>query len=278
MDIWQPLLKDKKFLEQINEKGFSKEIKFIDYVKENDLTDLLKSTSSVTAQNLSIDFYSKQDSELRKKSLFLIRTGKGKFIVFNEKFFDKSYLELDNKNFEEMEINVPNGFEHLVKAYFSDGAENTSIELLHFLGVFKKITRGEDYFIGPRGCKHSRFDVYFVDKNNETKKIFTYRGQEELDYSLFTKDEIFVFEAKQLNKNGFDIGWHKIIYPVSRFVGLNKKIVPCYILRHNNFVYIYVFNEPTLQNNSIVLNNKKDFIPIKKFKIDLNKIKNRRLS
>jgi hypothetical protein len=274
MSIWSHLLKNKDFLKQLNEKGFSKEIKFIDYVKENNLTDLLKSTSSVTAQNLSIDFYSKQDSELRKNGLFLIRTGKGKFIVFNEKFFDKSYLDLDNKNFEEIDIKIPKGFEHLAKAYFNDGAENTSIELLHFLGVFKKITQEKDYFIGPRGCKHSKFNVYFVDKNNYTKKIFTYTGQEELDYSLFTQNEIFVFEAKQLTKNGFDIGWHKIIYPVSRFVGLNKKIVPCYILRHANFLYIYVFNEPTLQNNGIVLNNKKDFAPVKKFKINLNKINN----
>ena len=56
MSIWEPLLNNSEFNKQIEENGYSKEIRFIDYIKENKLEKLIQRTGAITAQMLSIDF------------------------------------------------------------------------------------------------------------------------------------------------------------------------------------------------------------------------------
>ena len=282
MGIWESLLNNVDFQKQIQEKGYSNEIRFIDYIKENELEKIMQRTGAVTAQMLSIDFYSKQAPELVKNNLFLLRTGQGKFMIFNQNFFDKAYLELNNKNAKEINLRIPKDYAHLVKAYLENSNENPSIELLHFLGIFKKIiqeiTGEEEYFIGPRGNKTSKFEVYLFNKKlKENQKVYAYYGQEELDYSIFTKNAIFIFEAKNQEQNGFDIGWHKIAYPVNRFRDLNKPIHPCYFLRQKDQIYLYIFPEFTFYEKGIVVNDKKLFTPVKTFKINLVELNNKKI-
>ena len=130
MGIWEALLKNPDFQKQIKEKGHSKEIRFIDYIKENKLEKIMQRTGAITATLLSIDFYSKQSKELTKENLFLLRTGRGKFIIFNQDFFDKTYLELTDKNLKEIRLCIPENYGHLVKAFLDNSNENPSIELL----------------------------------------------------------------------------------------------------------------------------------------------------
>jgi hypothetical protein len=58
--------------------------------------------------------------------------------------------------------------------------------------------------------------ISFFQKLNtpELIKIITYKGQAELDYTLWTRDSVLLLEAKQVKKGDpkyhLDIGWHKL--------------------------------------------------------------------
>jgi hypothetical protein len=80
-----------------------------------------------------------------------------------------------------------------------------------------------------------------------------------------------VFEAKQFqNQYGFDIGWHKLAYPVLRFKdyeGLD--IIQIYHLRIKDTIYLFVFNKVKFYNDTLLLNDMKNFTPSMTFRIDL---------
>jgi hypothetical protein len=274
MGIWNPLLEDVEFKKQINKKGFFQETKFLDYRKKYSIPKTMERSGGNTAFHLSIDFFSRQSKELREQGYFLLRTGQGNFIIFNEQFFSRSYLNLNLNKFKEITFDVPQDFPHLIEAYKERLTENASLELMHCLGIFKKVitevTNEKEYLIGPRGNKNSKFDVYFYNQfTKENEKIYSYHGQEELDYSIFTKNSIFVIEGKCLSAGGLDIGWHKISYPLCRFKKFNKNIYPCYFLKQKNVIWFFVFPRYIFHNQGIVLNDKKAFSPQKIFKVSL---------
>jgi hypothetical protein len=277
MGIWDNLLNDSDFGQQMSVKGYSQEIKFTDYVKKYNLEKILQRSGAITANLLSIDFFSRQAKELVANNMFLLRTGQGKFVVINRDFFDSSYLELALNNYEQITFDVPEDYENLVEAYKDRLKENASLELMHLLGVFKNVVQrvcGEvDYFIGPRGNRTSKFDVYLLNKmENQNVKIYTYNGQEELDYSIFTKNAIFVFEAKSLTNGGLDVGWHKLAYPLTRFKRFNVPKFPCYFLKKDKVVWLFVFPEYNFYNEGIILNDKRAITPEHIFKIDLSNL------
>jgi hypothetical protein len=279
MNIWDNLLRDPKFNFNISKRGYSQEIKFIDYIKQNKLESIFQRSGAVTANLLSIDFFSRQSRELTDKNLFLLRTGQGKFVIFNRDYFGSSYLDLQLSRFEEFSYEVPKNQKNLVNAYLDRLNENASLELMHLLGIFKKMVEkvsGEiNYFIGPRGNRASKFDVYlYNDKEAQNQAIYTYNGQEELDYSLFTEKSIFVFESKNLGVGGLDIGWHKIAYPINRFRKFNADIYPCYFLKNKCIVWLFVFPKFEFYNQGMVLNNKLATIPQHVFKVNLNGLQN----
>lgn len=246
MGIWADLLNDSEFRQQISVKGYSQENKFTDYTKKYKLEKVLQRSGAITASLLSIDFFSGQAKELVAQNMFLLRTGRGKFVVINREFFDSSYLDLAQNNYEKIVFEVPKNYEHLIEAYNDRLNENASLELMHFLGVFKdviyRVSGESSYFIGPRGNRTSKFAVYlFNRKENENFKIYTYNGQEELDYSIFTKSAIFVFESKNLRTGGLDVGWHKLAYPLTRFRRFSVPRFPCYFLKQGKVVWMFVF-------------------------------------
>lgn len=280
MNVWAHLLEDEDFKQQITQRGYSTELRLPDYVKKYNLQKILERTDAITANLLSIDFYSRQSPELKSKNLFLLRTGRGKFIVFNQDFFDSSYLNLEINNYKELSYEIPNKYSHLVSAYCERLNENACLELMHFLGIFKQIfkilTGEEEYYIGPRGNRTSKFDVYLKNKKeNLTMKCYTYFGQEELDYSLFSEKAILVFESKNLQNGGLDIGWHKLAYPISRFRKFDLPIFPVYFLKQNNVIWLFIFPSYTFHNQGIILNDKDATKPKHCFRIDLSEIASR---
>ena len=136
----------------------------------------------------------------------------------------------------------------------------------------KELFGDVEWHIGPRGNKVSQFKVYGKKSSEETALLFDYHGQEELDYTLWTKDCILLFEAKSLSRNeGLDVGWHKMAYPASRFSKINNyTIKPIYFLKWENVIHLFVFPKFQFYNDGIIINDKKNQIPEKTFRIDLD--------
>ncbi|MCW3984100.1 MAG: hypothetical protein NWE96_08915 [Candidatus Bathyarchaeota archaeon] len=167
----------------------------------------------------------------------------------------------------------------MVNAYLDRLTENACLELMHFLGIFykiiKRITGETEYYIGPRGNRTSKFDVYLYNsKEEKNQAIYTYNGQEELDYSIFTEKAIFVIESKNLSYGGLDVGWHKIAYPLNRFKKSNADIYPCYFLKNNNLVWLFVFPKFKFYNQGVVLNDTLATLPECVFRINLSSLQN----
>lgn len=272
--VWISLFNDPKFLKELSTQGYCPERNFSEYKAKHKLR-----LSGTAQKYLSIDFYSRQSKKLTDKSCFVIRTGSGNFIVFDEKRFGKPYLDLDLSDAEELDYEVPKNFKHLYNAFNENLIENSSIESLWFFGIFKqiidRISSEKEYYIGPRGNKISIFNVYLKDrKTQEILKVFTHKGQEDLDYSIFTENCIYFFEGKNFPKerSGLDIGWHKIIFPASRFKKYSdKRLIPGYFLKLGTVVYFIVFPDFKFYNGGIILNDERQFTPEHIFKIDLKR-------
>ncbi len=235
--------------------------------------------SGPTPGYLSIDFYSRQPKELRDRNCYVIRTGKGNFVIFEENRFEKPYLDLDLSGAKELDYEIPENFEHLDDAFKEKLIENSSIEHLWFTGVFRQITdrvsSESECHIGPRGNRNSVFDVYFRDKKTqEPVRIFTYEGMEDLDYSIFTEKCIYFFEGKNFpgGRGGLDLGWHKIAFPASRFRKYSdRRLIPAYFLKLGAVVYFVVFPDFQFYRGGVVLNDERGFGPEHVFKIDLGR-------
>jgi hypothetical protein len=272
--VWTPLFNDAKFLKELSTQGYSRERNFSEYKAKHNLK--LPGSAQIY---LSIDFYSKQSKELMGRNCFVIRTGSGNFVIFDEKRFEKPYLDLELSRAEELDYEIPKNFKHLDDAFNENLIENSSIESLWFLGVFKKIidriSSEKEYYIGPRGIKNSVFEVYLKDrKTQEIVKIFTHKGQEDLDYSIFTENCIYFFEGKNFPRagSGLDIGWHKIIFPASRFRNYSdKRLIPGYFLKMGAIVYFFVFPDFQFYKGGVILNDERQFTPEHIFKIDLKR-------
>ena len=70
-----------------------------------------------TATYLSIDFWSKQSNVLRRNNFFLLRTGRGKFGIFDQKKFPKPYLDLSTKNSIKLDLERDDDFKDLIEAF-----------------------------------------------------------------------------------------------------------------------------------------------------------------
>ena len=273
LSLWGPLLDDSTFKQEVSELGYSRERSFVGYLKKHGLDVKLKKSGAITAPNLSIDFFARQSRELTKLGFYVIRTGKGKFMVFKEDVFPRPYLDLKTKDSTDFDPKAPAGFEQLAKCFVDNSLENSALEQLRFMGFFdslvKQVTKQSEYFVGPRGNRVSDFDVYMKKKTGELVRAFHFNGQEELDYSLFTKNAVFLIEAKNMKgEGGFDVGWHKIAFPAYRLSQMaDTRIIPCYFLRKPKASYFFVFPDFKFNEKGVVLNDEKDFTPRLTFRI-----------
>ena len=279
-DVLQKIINTPEFLSEINTNGFWKcDDSVITYVK--DVYEVTLSGSS--AKYVSIDFMSKQPKILRDNHYYILRTGGGRFIILDETKISNSYLDLSISNSIQLETKEDPEFPELYNVFRKDVSdkskqENSALEFPNALGCYdlliKKLFGNVKWYVGPRGGKTSKFKVYGKKSNGETTFLFDYSGQEELDYTIWTKDCILLFEAKSLSKDkGLDIGWHKMAYPASRFSKIsNYTIKPIYFLRCKNIIHLFVFPKFQFYNDGIIINDKKNQIPEKIFRIDYSRI------
>jgi hypothetical protein len=258
---WQKLIAAPEFQDAIDNNGYyESNLSFQPFVKKYELT--LKSRAPAY---LSIDFWSGQSKQLIKNKLYVLRRGKGRFVIFSEKRLTKPYLELQiDETVIDIDFEPPENYEYLRKAFKNHYQEATNLEYLRFIGVYDKLIEqlysisNKRYFIGPHGNRNSNFRLYFVDKMKPNEPVFfDYSGHEDLDYTIWTEDSVLVFEAKQFisSSGGLDIGWHKLAFPCYRFYdykGLN--IIPIYYLCQQHTIYLFVFPRMEFYNSGILLN------------------------
>ena len=140
----------------------------------------------------------------------------------------------------------------------------TALEFPNALGCYDKLVEGlfgnVKWYVGPRGLKHSQFRTHGKKSDEKITCLYDYDGPEELDYTIWTKDCILLFEAKVVDREneGLDIGWHKMAYPAARFSKINNyTIKPIYFLRWENTIHLFVFPKFQFYNDGIIINDKK---------------------
>ena len=277
-DLLQKTIDTPEFLSAINTNGFWKcpdSVKT--WAKDNGVE-----LSSNAPNYVSLDFWSKQSEILKNNNYYILRSGGGTFVILDKKQFPNAYLDLSISDYTEMETKEDPEFPELYKAFRKEPGdkskqENSALEHPRALGCYDKLIEGlfgnVKWYIGPRGGKTSKFKVYGKKSNGETTFLFDYSGQEELDYTIWTKDSILLFEAKvMMDGEGLDIGWHKMAYPASRFSKIdNYTTKPIYFLRYKNTIHLFVFPKFPFYNDGIIINDKKNQIPEKIFRIDLSR-------
>ena len=68
---------------------------------------------------------------------------------------------------------------------------------------------------------------------------------------------------------GLDVGWHKLAYPPSKFIRFIVPKFPCYFLKKDKVVWLFVFPEYKFYNAGIILNDRGAMVPEHVFRIDL---------
>ena len=277
-DVLQKIINTPEFLSEINTNGFWKcDDSVINYAK--DIYEVTLSGSS--ANYVSIDFMSKQSKILRDEHYYILRTGGGRFIILDETKFSNSYLDLSISDSIQLETKEDPEFPELYKVFRKDvndksKQENSALEFPNALGCYdlliKKLFGNVKWYVGPRGLKHSQFRTHGKKSDEKTTFLYDYNGPEELDYTIWTKDCILLFEAKVVEheNEGLDIGWFKMAYPACRFSEIdNYTTKPIYFLRCKNTIHLFVFPKFPFYNDGIIINDKKNQIPEKIFRIDL---------
>lgn len=204
----------------------------------------------------------------------------GSFAIFDERKYSRPYLQLDIGNdVTELTADEPAGFDDLKLAFTQNVLENTGLEQLRFNGTFSKMIeiltgRKREFYTGVRGNTNVRFDIYLMRNDSNIDRIKSYVGQAELDYTLWTDDSVFLFEAKKYAggaiKSYLDIGWHKFAFAAIRFKNfLNLKIYPVYFLRGPKQVHLYAFPKFSFYGEGLILNDSKQMIPTSKFVVNL---------
>ena len=270
-DMLGELIDEPEFKSSINERGFFKSnTHFSDFVEKYNFQP-----KPNTAQYLSINFWSEQSPKLVTNGYYLLRTGGGKFAILDQEKFPRAYLDLSIKDSVKLDIKIDNDFKELAEAFHTQQQENPGLEQLNVTGVYDSLISelfgDTKWKIGPRGQKVSQFKVFGKTPQDESVELYDYDGLEELDYTIWTKDHILLFEAKAVQTNsGLDMGWHKICYPASRFKKYtNHKIIPIYLLKWGNVTHLFVFPIFTFHNSGgIIINDKEKMKPEKIFQID----------
>lgn len=256
------------FIDKIKRDGFSEVYSFSDIIKRYNFTPRLG-----TPTYLSLDFLSLQQDVLREKGLQIIRTGSGKFIILDSHQISSCYLDLKISSSSKIEPRLDRDFPYLSRA-FEETQEDVALEQLNFLGIYDSMIEDlfgkQKWYVGPRGGRRSNFSVY-GRKINELKLMYNFDGPEELDYTIWTKDHILLFEAKSMAQNkGLDIGWHKIAYTAFRFHEFKKyKILPVYLLKWEKIMHIFVFPIFKFYQDGIVLNDVDLQKPERIFRVEL---------
>jgi len=275
---WKELLTNlthsESFLKSINDEGFYLSPKYKTF-REYTQSEWGVTSTVNTESLLSLDFWSEQSPVLTKNGYYLIRTGRGSFAIFQENKFPRPYLDLKVENTQTLEPSEPQGYEDLKSSFKENILENSALEQLRFNKTLEKIvldiTGEHEFVIGPRGNTTSSFELYLKRNDGDIVKIKQYVGFAELDYTVWTKNSVLLFEAKKSdNEPLLDIGWHKIAFPAVRFQEYkNLKIYPIYFLRLRDKLLVFIFPQFSFHNKGIILNDKHQMTPEKTYEIPI---------
>jgi len=280
--VWEQVIE--VFRDSINNEGYYRwDQSFQAFKREYNLK-----ANQRAPQYLSLDFYSKQRSELTDLQWYVIRLGQGNFGIFDNDRIPKPYLDLDISTATNIEIAPKKSHIHMRRAfkaldYHLKSAENSLLELSRFYDIFSSMVSSIDgsseYQVGPRGLSTQQFDLHFKQNQGDPIKI-EYNGQVELDYSIWTEDRVYVVEAKSITRYGLDIGWHKMAFPSHRFVSQvvenGLKVNPVYFLRTRiegkHTILVFVFTEMKFKDRGIVLNDHERWELKKLLRVDIDDI------
>jgi len=272
----QEIIDDPKIKKSIEEKGFHQFPEWTEFRKKYPV-------KSKPTGIISLDFWSRQHKILRKNNYYILRTGGGKFAILDREKFPKPYLDLNVKNTERLAFDKDNDFKDLWNAFGDVRQEDPGLEHLGGTRVYDSLITqlfGDNtkWRIGPRGNKVSKFKVYgkftiaksTTREYHKTDHLYDFDGQEELDYTLWTKDHILLFEAKTKDQNeGLDVGWHKMAYPANRFRKYtNHKIIPIYLLKWGEITHIFVFPVFDFYEDGIIINDQEKLKPDRIFRVN----------
>lgn len=168
---------------------------------------------------------------------------------------------------------------NLEQAFYSNKQENAALEQLRFTGIYDIVLKelfgsNHKYHTGIRGNRNEEFDIYFhrID-SSIPEKIRRYKGQVELDYTIWTKDSVLLFEAKQIDDTNvtryLDIGWHKFAFAAIRFIlNENVNVYPVYFLKSTSQIFLFIFPQICFHKEDIVFNDKAQMTPARVFVIN----------
>jgi len=268
-ELWKQILEIPLVKEKMREQGYYTSTKSF-----RQMTSAFGAQMKLRAPKyLSIDFWSGQPTFLVKRRYYVLRTGKGKFALLDEKVFPRPYLSLQMTLAKELKPNISQRYDQVKRAFEESIQEDAVLERMHFLEIFEQIIADlfgtREYFVGPRGSRSSKFEIFLQNRNHENTKLCTYNGQEELDYSLWTEESVLLVEAKQTDKSTglLDLGWHKLVYPANRFRNYKVSLYPTYFLRRKNEVHIFVFPRIKFYRSGILLNDAQAMEPKKIYRI-----------
>jgi len=262
----QETIDKSEFKKNIEQNGYYQISKWSQFRKDHKLND---GAFEKPPKWISLDFWSKQDPLLTKNGYYVLRTGSGGFGIFDEKFFPRPYLDLKTENAEKLDYPKGDDWKELLNAFNENNQEDPGLEFLNAFGIYgliiEKLFGKQEWRVGPRGNTKSEFNVYGKNNLDEISKLYEFDGQEELDYTVWTKNQILLIEAKNGKKKntGLDLGWHKIAYPANRFREIrNYEITPVYLLRWDKIYHIFIFPVLNFHNNDgIIINDTEQLKP-----------------
>ena len=270
-DLWKRILETPSVKKSMLEHGF-----FLSSTSFREITSSFDAHMRFRApEYLSKDFWSRQSPFLVEQGYYVIRTGVGKFALLDERVFPKPYLSLLPTGAKDLTPRTPQSFSQLKRAFDENAQENAALEQMRFLGIFEQMMVdmfGEDkYLVGPRGNRGSSFDIFVETKGHDKLRLCSYQGQEELDYSVWTEDKVLLIEAKQTHgSTGFlDPGWHKLVYPASRFRDYKVSLFPTYFLRRPKEILMFVFPSVKFYETGIIINDELAMKPERIYRVRL---------
>jgi hypothetical protein len=227
------------------------------------------SSAKLGGINFDIERLSHTPKILNNNELYLVRLGKGEYVIFDMREFLPPFLSLswiEQHKATELPTRLPAGYDRTTCHFQTQWNEHTFINALDSRGVFSSlveiISRGrtKKYINGPSGPVASKFPFWMrrngVNSRNPRKLVpFAYDGVVDLDKCLYPRDTSITIAIEAKATHITDLAWHKLSFPCHRFLehdsqifkkGRSSKagsIVPVYCAydHHSREGMIYVF-------------------------------------
>ena len=168
---------------------------------------------------------------MNDNELYLMKAGRGDFIVFDMRVFLPPFLSLNPAELnrgEQLPIKLPAGYRQVAMHFRRQWNEQTFLKALHFCGAFSQLVyrlsrhRTHDYITGPSGPTLSCFPFWMkrngVNAVNHSLARFDYNGVVDLDDCLYVRESNLIIPIEAKMQYYQDLAWHKLAFPCYRFI------------------------------------------------------------